>query len=472
AKRQDLAVDQIRRLVARGLPLGAHGPELLQLSLAVADEDIALEIAKAVTRERPNDHRQAFVLAERYSRIGRSDIALQVIEDLARTAPPNPALDYFKAVYSGHLGKLDEAAASARRAVQKKPDFGDAWAVLIATGQYSEADQMPLKRLIDASPPHAFPGAAYALGTIYHDKGEAELAWGTWSKANEIGKQKQAYNVSVDVSAMHDIASTFSKLADPAPKASVEDTDAGPQPIFIVGAPRSGTSLTEQIIATAPQTFAMGETLFSRLATWSLGNLNYSDIESAGGFQSGQINWALIGDVYRKLSRIRSVGAGYVTDKGAILNLFIGALARALPNAKFVWVHRDKRDIALSAWRTYLTGGSRWRHSLEDAKAYLSAHETMMAQWYEALPGRLHRLSYEELVRSPQTEVEDLMGFLGLKAPDLDRTDLSGVNVSTASFAQIRSKITTRSIGGWKTYRKWIDPVFGEGPKSPAPSSL
>lgn len=471
AKRQDLAVDQIRRLIARGVSLGAQGPELMQLSLALADEDVALEIAKAVHRETPSNHRHAFILAERYSRIGRSDIALQIIENLERVAPANPALDYFKAIYSGHLGKLDDAAASARRAVRGKPDFGDAWAVLAATGQSSDADQKALESLIKASAPHALPGAAYALGAIYHDKNESDRAWATWSKANQSERQKQTYNAELDLAAMRDIIVAFSRLADPLPDVASTHRQTMPQPIFIVGTPRSGTSLTEQIIARTSGTYAMGETLFSRLATWFLGNLTQVDIERAGGFKPDQINWALIGNIYRTLSQARSNGSAYVTDKGAVLNLFVGPLAYALPEAKFVWVSRDKRDVALSGWRTYLSGGSRWRHSLDDAKAYLSAHETMMTQWYEALPGRIYQLCYEDLVRSPQTEVNSLMDFLGLNPPDLDRTDLSGVNVSTASFAQIRGKITTRSIGGWQTYRKWIDPVFGDEAKSPAPSS-
>ncbi|MEM1088294.1 MAG: sulfotransferase, partial [Pseudomonadota bacterium] len=126
----------------------------------------------------------------------------------------------------------------------------------------------------------------------------------------------------------------------------------------------------------------------------------------------------------------------------------------------FVWVNRDTRDIALSAWRTYLTGGARWRHSLADARTYLSAHEKMMVDWCEMFPDRIYRLNYEDLARSPQAEVNDLMRFLELPAPDLSMSDLLGATVSTASFAQIRSKITTRSVGGWKTYERWFNPVF------------
>ncbi|MEL8055802.1 MAG: sulfotransferase, partial [Pseudomonadota bacterium] len=353
AKRQDLAVDQIRRLVGSGAAMGASGAELLQLSLALADEDIALEIAKAMHRETQGDPRHAFILAERYARVGRSDIALQIIVDLERTLPPNPALDYFKAVYSGHLGRLEDAASHARRAIQRKPDFGDAWAVLATTGQYLDDDQTALERLMQGSQPHALPGAAYALGAVYHAKGEPNLAWEAWSKANQDETQKQPYNANQDVAVMADITTAFSRLADKKPAATSGSVNGMPQPIFVVGPPRSGTSLTEQIIGLAQGTYAMGETLFSRLATWRLGNLTQADLERVGGFQIGQIDWRLIGTVYRTLSQARSDGTAFVTDKGAVLNLLVGALAYALPEAKFIWVSRDKRDTALSAWRTY-----------------------------------------------------------------------------------------------------------------------
>ncbi|MEM1088105.1 MAG: hypothetical protein AAGH90_10270, partial [Pseudomonadota bacterium] len=316
-KRQSFAVDQIRRLVASGVSLGNCGPDLLGLALALADEDSALEIAKAIHTENPHEHRHAFILAERYSRIGRSDIALQIIESLEQTTAPKAAINYFISVYSGHLGRLDQTAASARKAIAHKPDFGDAWAVLAATGQYSDTDQARLETLFETGPPHAFPGAAYALGSLYHDKGDPERAWAAWREANQIESQKQPYSVAADSAAMKDIVEAFSKLADPMPKASRGFQSAFPKPVFVVGTPRSGTSLTEQIIATAKGTYAMGETLFSRLATWPLGNLTRADIRLAGGFQTDAIDWGLIGRVYRSLSKNRSNGASVVTDKGA-----------------------------------------------------------------------------------------------------------------------------------------------------------
>ncbi|MEL8056990.1 MAG: sulfotransferase, partial [Pseudomonadota bacterium] len=101
-----------------------------------------------------------------------------------------------------------------------------------------------------------------------------------------------------------------------------------------------------------------------------------------------------------------------------------------------------------------------WRHSLQNAEAYLSAHEKMMADWCGMFPDRIYRLNYEDLAQSPQTEVNAMMQFLGLPAPDLSISDLSSATVSTASFAQIRSKITTGSVGGWKAYERWFNPVF------------
>jgi tetratricopeptide (TPR) repeat protein len=458
--RHDIAIDTIRRLVGSGARLGRGWQEVLNHALALADEDGALEVAKALQREHPDEPQVMLILAERFSRVGQSDVALQLVEQLKQTSPPNPALDYFRSVYSGHVGKLDQSAQSAREALKQKPDFGDAWALLASTGHLNASDRMALERLVDTPAAHALPGAAYALGALNHREGQHDQAWAAWTKANQFEQQKRTYDRKGDLAMMKDVQAAFAKLADTLPTPS--NSPEAPRPVFVVGAPRSGTSLTEQIIATAPSVRAIGETMFSRTATWSLGNLTQADIQRAGGFETGKINWRLMGMVYRKLAEVRAQGAPVITDKGAILHLFAGAMAYSLPDAKIVWVRRDKRDIMLSAWRTYFTSGTRWRHNLSDAVAFLTAHEDMMDYWQSVMPDRVHRLDYEALVTQPQAETDRLMAFLGLPAPNLETTSFTASNVPTASFAQIRSRITPKSVGGWKTYETFMRPAIDD----------
>lgn len=455
----EMVIDAVRRLTASKPNIGKGWEELLNHALAAADEDAGLEIAKVMQEQNPRDPKCVLILAERFSRVGKSEIALMLVERLKKSAPANPALDYFHGVYSGHLGKLDEAAELFRAAIRRKPDFGDAWALLASTNRINQDDKAALQALLEKNTPHALPGAAYALGSLMHQKGKHEQAWQAWSMANAFDRKRRSFNLQGELNAMKDIQAAFDRMGDELP--AMQQRVQGPRPVFIVGAARSGTSLTEQIVAATAGTRALGETMLSRIASWPLGNLGQGDMQKAGAFEPGKVEWARMEKVFRGLSGMRSEGAPVVTDKGAILHLFVGAMAHILPDARFIWVRRDPRDIAFSAWRAYFADGNRWRNDLSDSAAYLKGHEEMMQFWQDRMPDRVMRVDYETLASEPQSTADDMLGFLDLPRLDLSRTNFERSNVPTASFAQIRGKISTQSVGGWKAYEKWIGPAFG-----------
>lgn len=457
AGKNESAIDLIRRIIGANVKLGPAAGELLHHAIELADEDAALVIARTQLNENPGDPRHALILAERFSRVGQSDLALQLVERVSVSAPANPAIDYFLGVYSGHVGKIEDARRYFRKALAAKPDFGDAWALLGASGGITADDEAKLKALVASGSPHAMPGAAYALGGYYHSAGQNAEAMAAWQAANDSERARRPFNLQGELKGVEDIRLAHDRLADPV---IFEAGGSAPSPIFVVGAPRSGTSLTEQIIASAEGVSPLGETMLSRLASWSLGNLGQDDLARVGAFEAGRVNWQRMGDVYRKLAASRAREAVRVTDKGGLLNLFVGVLARCLPDAQFVLVRRDPRDNALSGYRAYLGDGNRWRQDFSDAAAYLKAHGALLDYWAEAFPDRTITLEYESLATHPQAETDRLMAFLGLSGIDVDNADFGRSNVPTASFAQIRSRISPSSVGGWRAYGAWIDPAF------------
>lgn len=457
ARQNEKAVDTLRHILGRQFPIGPFADELISHALELADEDAAMEIAMARAHLNPRDPRPKLVLAERLSRVGRSNDALRLVKDIAAGSPPNPAIDYFLGVYSGHVGEIEDAKRHFRSALNRKPDFGDAWALFGASGGVESEDEATLKDLVEKKSPHAMPGAAYALGGYYHAKKDYKAAVSAWQAANAAERVRRPFNLQGELNAMKDICLADKRVIDALPAAMPSDA---PTPIFIVGAPRSGTSLTEQVIALGEGVTPLGETMLSRLATWSLGNLGQGDMAAAGAFEPGRIDWQRMGQVYRTLARNRAPETRYVTDKGAILHLFVGVLARALLDAKFVWVKRGPRDIALSGYRAYLGDGNRWRQDFSDAAAYLKGYIELMEYWVAALPGRIHVLEYERLASEPQAETEKLMAYLSLVAPNMQTADFGRSNVPTASFVQIRSKISPASVGGWRAYEDVIGPAF------------
>lgn len=456
----DTALDLLRRLLSETNPdgheFGKEWDEILDHALALADEDVALEITRRQIARFPNEGRYVLLMAERLSRVGRSNTALEVIRNLKTRMAHNPALDYFEGVYAGHVGELEQSKACFRNAIKGKSDFGDAWALLGAAGGLSEADIPALKTIVEQRQAHALPGAAYALGGLYHRLGKPEEAWENWSLANETLRSRQPYTIENELTAQRAIIEADSKIWTD--RSAFEDKP--PRVVFVVGPPRSGTSLVEQIIAASSPVTALGETMLSRLSTWPAGNLSEADLNAIGALSPPGATWTRFGAAYRHLASVRSGNASIVTDKGALLHLFVGALSRMLPTAKFVWVQRDPRDIAFSAWRSYLTDGNRWRHNLSDAAKYLKAHDDMMSHWHRTMPDRVYPLSYADLVQSPQAETDKLTDFLEIPDVDLGKADFSDANVPTASFAQIRGQISPQSVGSWKPYEQWIAPEF------------
>ena len=457
---QVVGVDILRRLMS--LPfdetkhLGEGWEDVLDSALAFGDEDAALEISKRLIDMFPNSGRYVMLCAERMSRIGRSDLALSLMESLKSRTAYNPALDYFLGVYSGHVGALSDAKSYFRAAIRAKPDFGDAWALLASANGLTKNDLPTLKKLVFDRAQHAMPGAAYALGQYFHSVEDYDKAWENWTLANEFMKARRPFNLQGELDAMKAIREADTRIwfngSGMEPK--------NPRAIFVVGPPRSGTSLTEQIIGQSSDVANLGETMLSRMASWPLGNLGEKSLEAVGAFTEPGTTWERFGAVYRHLASNRGGGKPITTDKGAILHLFVGAMGRMLPNAKFVWVKRDPKDVALSGYRAYLGDGNRWRYEMGHAAAYLKAHDEMMAYWQSVFPDRVHVVDYEMLVIRPQDEGDRLMNFLELPRLDMTKISFGSANVATASFAQIRRQINSKSVGGWKKYRKWIDPAF------------
>lgn len=456
----DTGIDILRQLLslphAQTDSLGQGWEEVMALALRLADEDAALGAAHRLLDIYPNNGRYALIFTERLSRVGRSEDALNVMGQLKAGMTPNAAIDHLLGVYSGHIGKLDEAAEYFRSALSMKEDLGDSWSNLATLGRIEAKDIPVLERLIEEKAEHALPGAAYALGEWYHSQGEHAKAWDYWTRANEASKRGQTFSIDEMIAPNKGIPEADRRIwTDKTPL-----QPKPPRPIFIVGPPRSGTTLTEQIIRQQKNVGAMGETMLSRASTWPLGNLGPSDLEKVGAFGPPGVTWERLGAIYRHLASNRTQEKPITTDKGAILHLFVGALARMLPNAKFVWVRRNLKDVALSAYRTNLTDGNRWRHDMRHAATYLRAFDEIMRYWQSQFPDRIFELEYERLVTSPQTNIDQLTRFLDLDPIDASKIDMGASNVPTASFAQIRSKISAKSVRGWKAYEEWIAPGF------------
>ena len=230
----------------------------------------------------------------------------------------------------------------------------------------------------------------------------------------------------------------------------------GPAPLFIIGAPRTGTTLTEHILSAHPSVHPLGESLISRVATWPVRHLSPSDIATAKQ-TLGPSLWQMMGTAYGALASKRAGAAGFVTDKAAMLHLFVGVLAKALPAARFIWISRTPEAAALSAFRTYFTSGNAWSCRIDTALDYLSAHQSVMQDWAELLGPRLLAVSYEALVSSSDEMIPKLTEFAGLTPHEGPLTFYRSARpVDTASLAQVREPMRPARAEAWRVYESFI----------------
>jgi hypothetical protein len=261
-----------------------------------------------------------------------------------------------------------------------------------------------------------------------------------------------SYQVERDVEAMALIAEVFSaeKLATPAPGASYA------RPIFIVGLPRTGTTLIERILGMHSQVTALGELTELPLAVTRA---------AAGGQKSetirraGAADFAAFGRDY-----LRAV-AGYqaprpiTTDKLPSNFLYIGMLRLALPRARVIHVRRNPMDSAYAIYKTLFRMGYPYSYDLGDLAAYHAAYDRLMAHWRAAAPGFVVDLQYEDLATAPEATARALFERLDLnwEPACLDFHRDTGP-VATASAAQVREPVHRGSVDLWRRYEAGLAP--------------
>jgi hypothetical protein len=284
--------------------------------------------------------------------------------------------------------------------------------------------------------------ALHALGDALDELGEASRAFAAWKRANELrGLRFEASALAerVDELCLRFTRDTFASL----PRASHRDQ----RPVFVVGAPRSGTSLVEQILSAHPRIACAGELDdVPRLAS-GLDVRSQSELDRAAA---------------RYLAHLDALGpnALRVTDKLPHNAFHLGEIALLFPAARVIHVRRDPLDVGLSIYSRNFHATHDYATDLAAIGTFLREYERAMAHWREHLPLRVLDVAYEQLVASPEEHMRRMLEFLGLDwDPALLRFHESKRAVNTASYAQVRRPLYRSSIGRAASYAAELAPL-------------
>ena len=358
-------------------------------------------------------------------------------------------------------GQLDEAIVHLRKAVELDPAGGQSLVNLANSRKYTEADRAEIDRMEALLAEGNLPQESrmflhFALGKIHDDCKSWDRAFAHFREANRLA------DVQFDEEAVRDHLEATIETCDRALLA--EGAELGREsdlPVFIVGMPRSATTLVEQILASHPRVFGAGELMDIARMSRTVRPATRSSLPQPrclvdlDGDTAGRL-----ADAY--LRRLRELGgdAARVTDKMPTNFWHLGLIALLLPKAKVIHCRRDPLDVCLSCYFQSFRSRLAFAYDLHSLGVYYRFYERLMAHWREALPLAMFEIDYEDLLGDPELVSRDLVEFCGLEwdAACLDFHKNPRV-VRTASNWQVRQPIFTSSLRRWKHYEKHLGPL-------------
>ena len=461
--RGQAAAEQFRKAVAIKPDHGAARDNLGSLQKQLGQFNAAEETFRGTIGRNPFHMRARIGLAETLQEAGRLDEALGVFREALTIRPKDADVLHGLGVGLMEKGDLGQAAEMFRRALAADPKLAKAWLMLSQVKRQQEADGelAAMKELHDrvSGDSLARMQLSFGLGKANDDLKAYDQAFDYFSEGNAIRRKGIAYDAERTRADFAAMKATFDKafFEKHAVSATTDDT-----PIFVVGMPRSGTTLVEQIIASHPQVYGAGELVLLKKAVGK-----GFPLDMKGGFPAGIRElpdkvFADAGQDYLDMLHAQFPGYRHVTDKMPGNFMLVGFLHLMLPKAKIVHCARNAVATCLSIYKTHFRGdGHLYSYDLAELADFHNLYTDMMAHWREVLPGVVHDVHYEDFVADQEGQTRSLIDYLGLPWSDavlsFHETDRP---VRTASAAQVRQPMYQGSVDLWKRYGDRLKPLI------------
>jgi Tfp pilus assembly protein PilF len=387
----------------------------------------------------------------------RTSLEQAVARDPASPKPHELLADFL----SAH-GFIADAADSYRRALALDPQSTTLHLRLAQTKKFApgDPDLAALEAAYAAQPPSgdSREALAFALGKALDDTGDFARAFSFYLEGNRLRRSQIDYALEAEARSFAATMATFTRDFIDRRRGEGDPSEI---PIFIVGMPRSGTTLTEQILSAASGVYAAGELDFIRKA--SIAVLGFEPFTGAARLADPDtaLDLAAIGRTYLGWLPAAARSSRRATDKLPQNFRYLGLIRLIFPNAKIIHVHRDPLDNCLSLFKGRFAGSALgFSYDLTELGRYYNLYRDVMRHWHEVMPGDIFDLGYEELVSDPQATSQRLFDHCGLPwTPDVLAVQESRREVRTASFAQVRQPINRDSLKTADRYGPALDPL-------------
>jgi tetratricopeptide (TPR) repeat protein len=444
-----------------GLARLAHA---LVLDRAGKPEAALAEFDRVLARD-PANVRARAARAAALTSVGDYAAAVEITSALAAAFPDQAHAWTIQANGLRMLGRIDEAVAAWRRAIALQPERGEPyWGLAnLKAYRFSEAERaaMSARSADPATSEQDRALLAFALGKADEDAGRFAEAFAHYAAGNALERRRRGYDADATTALVRRAKALFTPEFF---ERRAGCGDASTAPIFIVGLPRSGSTLVEQILASHPDVESTAELMdIQAMADWA-GALPAADGRSGYPDRLAALPREAIAqlghDYLARTAPRRRLGRARFIDKAPWNWLHAGLIQLILPGAKIVDVRRHPLGCGFSAFKQHFAGGFDFAYDLTDLGRYYADYVTLMAHFDAATPGRVHRVSYEALVADTETEVRRLLDYLALPfdAATL-RFHENRRAVSTPSSEQVRRPIYADGVDSWRRFDPWLDPL-------------
>jgi len=391
--------------------------------------------------------------------LGEHERSIVLYQAMLAAGPNNPDVHLWLGHALKTIDRVPDAIESYRAAAAGRPDFGDAyWSLAnLKTYRFDDAEIARMREAEQASGTGVEDRIhlCFGLGKALEDRGEPAQSWAYYERGNALKRAQSRYRPEKTE------ANTDRQIAVCTPEFFSARTgwgDARPDPIFIIGLPRSGSTLLEQILASHSEVEGTQELAdIHRIAQDLMGRDPDGARYPAALAEMTAEDFHRLGEKYLADTRVYRTGKPFFIDKMPNNFRHVGLIHLMLPHAKIIDARREPMACCFSNFKQLFANGQEFTYSIEDISRYYRTYLELMRHWDHALPGRVLRVHHEDVVDDLEGSVRRMLDYCGLAfEPACVAFHKTQRSVRTPSSEQVRQPIFRDSLEQWKKYEPWL----------------
>lgn len=437
--------------------------------IAVGEYSSALAILRHMASHPPKDGRALAGIAEQLTMLEQHDAALACLDFAQQMGVRHPLLSFLRGSAFRAKGDFAAAARAMEEAVVRDPLYGHAHWALASLGELSGCGRRidRLRKALTADLGQGHPASetppavllGYALYKELERLGEYAGAWAALSQAMSLQRRHSPHDQARENALFDHLIETYtSDFTIPRGAWPI----GASTPIFIVGMPRTGTTLLERILGNHADVAACGELNDLQMQfRWETDHVSSDIISPQGAKAIEGVDAEAFGRGYQERTRPLVHGRPWFSDKHQANFVFCGLILRAMPGARVIHLHREPLDACFSNLKELFSSHVySYSYSLEDVANHWNNYTRLMRHVEEAAPGRMLHVDYERLALDPEAQAQRILSYCGLPLREgLTDIQANTAPVTSASTMQVREPIHGGHIGGWKKYADQLAPL-------------